>query len=186
VTRMAYFPAALLFAVLLAACGRGPGDVSPDGLPSVPDRMFTIFLVRHAEKETDANGENRDPPLNACGKSRAKALATRLRFADLERIYSTSYLRTLDTARPVAASHRLGIEAYDPASLEAFSARLLEQGQNALVVGHSNTTAVLAGLLAGESGDEFDEDEYDRLYLVTVAGAQRQLILLDQAFVCPL
>jgi broad specificity phosphatase PhoE len=153
-------------------------------LPAIPDRIFTIFLVRHAEKVTDAKGEDRDPPLNACGKSRAMALATQLRYVDLERVYSTSYLRTLDTAKPVAANHRLGIEAYDPASLGAFSTQLLEQGQNALVVGHSNTTAVLAGLLAGESGDEFDEDEYDRLYMVTVSGAQRQLNLLDQAFVC--
>jgi len=184
VIRIPFLLTALLSALLLTSCGRGPD--SAGDLPANPDRMFTIFLVRHAEKVTDPGGEIENPPLSDCGTARAKALATQLRHVDLERIYSTSYRRTLDTARPVAAKRGLGIEAYDPASLKAFSMKLLDRGQNALVVGHSNTTAVLAGLLAGEAGEDFDESEYDRLYLVTVAGGQRQLILLDQAFVCGL
>ncbi len=145
--------------------------------------MFTIYLARHAEKATHA-GNPTDPPLSACGQSRAERLAISLKDAKLDRVYSTPYLRTRDTALPAAVAHGLEVEAYDPANLAAFSDALLENRQNALVIGHSDTTAVLAGLISGEAGEEFDEDEYDRLYLVTVSGDQSQVILLDQAFRC--
>lgn len=145
--------------------------------------MFTIFLVRHAEKAV-VTDHAEDPALSLCGESRAAALTTQLQSVDLERVYSTAYARTLSTARPVAESHRLKIETYDPNALEEFSAQLLARQQNALVVGHSNTTAVLAGLLSGDVGEAFDEDEYDRLYLVTTSGEQVQVNLLDQAFHC--
>lgn len=147
------------------------------------DDIFTIFLARHAEKDTLVDQPD-DPPLSDCGESRAVFLAKLLADVELEHVYSTPYERTRRTANPVADSHQLDIELYDPHRLEEFSDRLLEQGGNVLVVGHSNTTAVLAGLLAGQAGEEFDEDEYDRLYLVTVSGGQRQLILLQQAFRC--
>jgi broad specificity phosphatase PhoE len=145
--------------------------------------MFTIYLARHAEKATEAR-EPSDPPLSACGRRRAEMLAIMLKNVELERVYSTPYVRTRDTALPAASDRGLEVEEYDPASLASFSDLLLENRQNALVIGHSDTTAVLAGLISGEAGEEFDEDEYDRLYLVTVSGDQNQLILLDQAFHC--
>ena len=149
----------------------------------VNDEMFTIYLARHAEKSVAAVNPD-DPPLSACGQRRAERLALMLRNVNLDRIYSTPYLRTRETALPAAAGHGLEVEAYDPAGLEAFAAALLNHKQNALVIGHSNTTAVLAGMIAGMAGEEFDEDEYDRLYLVTVSGDRNQVILLDQAFHC--
>jgi broad specificity phosphatase PhoE len=147
------------------------------------DEMFTIYLARHAEKASVAEDPT-DPPLSACGERRAKSLAITLKDVKLERVYSTPYARTRDTGLPAAAGHGLEVEDYDPANLEAFADALLENKQNALVVGHSNTTAVLAGLISGEAGEEFDEDEYDRLYLVTVCGDQKQVILLHQTFRC--
>jgi len=148
-----------------------------------PDGMFTVYLARHAEKLTESENPE-DPSLSACGESRAASLATLLRAVNLDRVYSTPYARTRETAGPVAASHQLEIETYDPRQLEVFSSQLLGQKQNALVIGHSNTTAVLAGLLSGEAGQPFGEDEFDRLYLVTVSGTQSQVNILDQAFMC--
>ncbi len=145
--------------------------------------MFTVYLVRHAEKAAGAENPS-DPPLSACGESRSAALAAMLKSVRLERVYSSPYDRSLGTARPVAESHGIEVDAYDPAKLEAFADQLLKRKQDALVVGHSNTTAVLAGLLSGEAGEEFDEDEYGRLYLVTLAGDQSQVILLEQTFRC--
>jgi broad specificity phosphatase PhoE len=149
----------------------------------VDSGMFTVYLARHAEKNSVAEIPG-DPKLSACGERRAEALAITLKDVELERVYSTPFQRTRDTALPVAEAHGLNIETYDPADLDRFSGVLLANKQNALVIGHSDTTAVLAGLLSGEAGEEFDEDEYDRLYLVTVAGDQNQLTLLDQAFHC--
>lgn len=148
-----------------------------------PGEMYTIYLVRHAEKGAPAENPE-DPPLSRCGEQRAGNLATMLQSVDLGHVYSTPYERTRNTARPVAESHGLELEIYDPLKLEEFTGQLLEQGQSALVVGHSNTTAILAGLLSGEDGEEFDEEEYDRLYLVTFFRNQRQVILLNQAFRC--
>jgi phosphohistidine phosphatase SixA len=172
----AQFLAALLSIFLL------PGAL-PDAFCAEPGNMFTIFLVRHAEKSTEADQPD-DPALSTCGQLRAGALADQLQFVNLDHVYSTPYERTRKTADPVAAGHQLPIEIYDPQRLEEFTSQLLERGENTLVVGHSNTTAVLAGMLAGEAGEEFSEDEYDRLYLVTVSGGQRQVHLLSQAFHC--
>lgn len=145
--------------------------------------LFTIYLARHAEKAPVAENSG-DPPLSICGQQRAESLAATFGDVPLERIYSTSYLRTENTALPVAKAHHLEIETYDPNKLEGFANRLLEKKQNALVIGHSNTTGVLAGLLSGGTGQEFAEEEYDRLYLVTISGEERQAVLLRQAFIC--
>jgi broad specificity phosphatase PhoE len=145
--------------------------------------MFTIFLARHAEKESAAENPL-DPPLAACGQRRAEFLAIMLEEVNLEYVYSTPFLRTRNTALPVASSRGLEIEGYDPENLEGFASLLLDRKQNALVIGHSDTTAILAGLISGGAGEAFSEDEYDRLYLVTISGDQRQLILLDQSFHC--
>jgi broad specificity phosphatase PhoE len=147
------------------------------------DQAFTIYLVRHAEKDViPADPEN--PGLSECGESRAASLARILVDAKLEKIYSTDYERTLATARPSAEALSLETEIYDPGDLEAVSRSLLSSRQNALVVGHSNTTGVLAGLLAGETLEPFDEHIYDRLYQVTLFGSDVRITLLHQGFIC--
>jgi broad specificity phosphatase PhoE len=149
------------------------------------DTIFSIYLVRHAEKDSEAKDPG-DPPLSACGELRAESLVKVMRDIKLKKIYSTSYQRTLGTARPSAEFRRLEIEVYDPHKLEEFSRELLNAKQDALVVGHSNTTGELAGLLAGERGEAFDEEIYDRLYQVIVSGDQGQANLLHQTFHCEL
>ena len=145
--------------------------------------IFSIYLVRHAEKE--ANPENPDNPgLSECGASRAVSLAKILADAGLEKIYSTDYARTLATARPTAEALSLEAEVYDPENLEAISALLLNRRQNALVVGHSNTTGVLAGMLTSEEQEEMAENVYDRLYQAVISGKKTRLNLLHQAFRC--
>ena len=39
------------------------------------DEIFTIYLVRHAEKELSADNP-KDPPLTKCGEQRAESLST--------------------------------------------------------------------------------------------------------------
>lgn len=147
------------------------------------EMIFSIYLVRHAEKDvTPADPEN--PGLSECGESRADGLAGILADAKLEKIYSSDYERTMATARPSAEALSLETEIYDPGELEVISRMLLNRRQNALVVGHSNTTGVLAGLLAGETMEPFDEHIYDRLYQVTIFGNDARIILLHQGFSC--
>jgi broad specificity phosphatase PhoE len=124
-----------------------------------------VFLVRHAEK-MDASG---DPDLSGAGRQRASELAQVLRDAEIDRIHSTDYIRTRDTAAPLAAMLGLKPEFYDPTHLAEFAQTLTQQGQRHLVVGHSNTTPELVRLLGGEPGSPIQESsEYDRLYIVTM------------------
>lgn len=127
-------------ALLVLALPAYQGDVHA----SESRGIFTIYLVRHAEKVSDsANPDN--PGLSSCGELRSQALAVMLSEIDLNEIYSTGYQRTLNTAAPIAASKQLKVEAYDPTKLEEFARLLRSRKQDVLVVGHSNTTGVLAG-----------------------------------------
>ncbi len=122
-----------------------------------------IYLVRHAEKESDGTS---DPALTAEGGQRAALLARMLGGAGLTAIHSTPYRRTLETAEAVGSAVGLPVQEYDPRDLKAFAASLLEQEGVHLVVGHSNTTPGLVRLLGGEPGSPIPEEEYDRIYLL--------------------
>jgi broad specificity phosphatase PhoE len=140
------------------------------------EEIFTIYLVRHSEKNLASDSPS-DPPLTLCGEQRSESLSSFLSAVALDAIYSTNYNRTESTALPTATSKGLEIKEYD-------STLLLENKQDALVVGHSNTTGVLAGLLVGEELGEFDLDIYNRVYQVVVYGDSGRLHLLHTAFDC--
>ena len=88
----------------------------------------------------------------------------------IDTIYSSDYIRTRDTARPLAEALGLELELYNPGDLEALATKLRAAEGRILVVGHSNTTPRLVGLIGGEPGTDIADDEYDRLYIV-VAGS---------------
>lgn len=119
-----------------------------------------IYLTRHAEKLDTGS----DPSLSEAGKLRAANLASTLKHANINAIYSTSYNRTLETAAPLSELISVGVQAYDPFDLSGFAAGLKTLVGNTMVVGHSNTTPELVTLLGGEAGSDIDESEYDRLY----------------------
>ena len=146
-------------------------------LTTLPVLAADIYLVRHAEKVKD---DSKDPALTDIGEQRAENLAVVLKGAGVERIYSSDYIRTRNTATPLAKVLDLDIELYDPKTLEPFAAQLLELESNALVVGHSNTTPELAELMGGDGGTPIVEEwEYDRLYLLqTESGQVIRTILL--------
>lgn len=147
------------------------------------DEIFTIYLIRHSEKDLSSNNYS-DPPLTACGAERSKEFSNFLSNVALDAIYSTNYTRTKNTAQPTAQSKGLEIQEYDPSDLEAFSKLLLNNKQDVLVVGHSNTTGVLAGLLVGEEIGVFDLDSYNRVYQVVICNDKGRLHLLHTAFHC--
>ena len=123
-----------------------------------------IFLVRHAEK----TAEKTDPGLTEAGKARAVALADRLEGEGITHIHSSDYIRTRDTAAPLAARLGLDVEIYDAGDLPAMAEKLKAMPGRHLVVGHSNTTPQLTELLGGDGGTPIVEaTEYDRLYIVT-------------------
>ena len=144
---------------------------------------FTIYLIRHSEK--DILSENQlDPPLTTCGIERSEHLSLFFEDINIKNVYSTNYLRTIKTAMPIALSKKVGIQYYDSNNLKLFSEQLLNSKQNSIVVGHSNTTPILAGLLTGKDMNPFDENIYNRVYKVIINQNNTKLFVFETSFNC--
>ena len=143
------------------------------------NELFTIYLVRHAEKDSGSN-----PLLTQCGEERAQHLNTFLDEVQLSAVYSTDYKRTMSTALPTSQAKGLDIQQYSAADLDDFAKLLQEQKQDVLVVGHSNTTGALAGLLIGEDVGDIDLDTYNRIYQVVMHKNEGRLHLFHTSFSC--
>ncbi|MEN8204335.1 MAG: histidine phosphatase family protein [Bacteroidota bacterium] len=152
----------LLLLVLSSACSpEAEKNLSGNNVDSL-----VVFLVRHGEKVD----QSRDPELSPAGYVRAATLAQTLHSAEIEYVHSTDFIRTRKTAEPLAAINALKIDIYDPSDLRALAEEIRKKGGRHLVVGHSNTTPRMVELLGGEPGLDIDEnDEYDRLYMLTVS-----------------
>ncbi|WP_438862728.1 SixA phosphatase family protein [Neptunicella sp.] len=124
---------------------------------------FTLYFTRHAEKLESATS---DPALSPKGLKRAKNLAKFLQDKNIKAVYSTDYKRTEQTAKPTAEQFELPIIVYKANELPTVAAMLNEQQQNALIVGHSNTTPMLVHLSGGEA-QSIDESRYGDVYAVT-------------------
>lgn len=148
--------------------------------PCLASDNFTLYLVRHAEKQADS----KDPHLTQCGEERAKQLATLLSTANIKSVYSTNYQRTMSTAAPLSNKQEIAIKNYNPRQLEQFALHLKQQKENTLIVGHSNTTPQLTQLLSEQEVDNLTEKEYQMLYQVQFIEGKSQLTLFKQPLSC--
>lgn len=141
------------------------GKAQNTDITIIPEQnQLVVFLVRHAEKVDSS----RDPELSEFGKERAQILAQTLISSELEYVHSTNYIRTKNTAAPVAIQFGLDINMYDPRNLPELVEKLKKIGGKHLVVGHSNTTPQMVELLGGDPGIPIEEkSEYDRLYILS-------------------
>jgi phosphohistidine phosphatase SixA len=147
------------------------GAAAEAGGAQQPEEASTVYLVRHAERAADHPS---DPTLTPAGSARAALLDRMLQDVRLVSVLSTDYRRTQLTARPVADSHGLPVETYEPRGpgLESLLERLRSTPGHHLVVGHSNTTPAVVEALGGDPVSAIEEDEYDRLYVVVLVGSE--------------
>jgi len=144
---------------------------------------FTIYLIRHSEKDILSENQS-DPPLTTCGIERSEYLSSFFEDINIKNVYSTNYLRTIKTGMPTALSKKVSIQYYDSNNLKLFSEQLLNSKQNSVVVGHSNTTPILAGLLIGKDIHPFDENIYNRVYKVIISQKNKKLFVFETSFDC--
>ncbi|GAB3321868.1 phosphoglycerate mutase family protein [Larkinella ripae] len=126
----------------------------------------TVFIVRHAEKVSEADTSS----LTALGFERAQDLAERLEDERISLILTTPYRRTQQTARPLAQHLNLPIESYPAKPVSAVVERVRQvKGRNVLVVGHSNTILDIAkGLGTTPGKKEIAAGDHDNLLIVTL------------------
>lgn len=126
-----------------------------------------IYIVRHAERLDDSA----DTPLSEAGHKRAKALSDSLYNKGIAYIFITKYQRNRQTAQPLTERLGRSFEIYEPKPMGVILERLGQiKGQNAVVVGHSDTILEIAqGLGTKPSISKIVHEDYDNLFVVTVS-----------------
>ncbi len=145
-----------------AISGRAAHAAAPD------DSTLTVFLVRHAEKDTTKPGN--DPPLTTAGIERANLLARMLGHAEISTVFVTEWQRTRATAEPIARTLKDSLHVLRGRDVTAHAGRIRNEthGGTALVVGHSNTLPALITALTGKPVPPIRDEEHDRLYVVVL------------------
>lgn len=128
--------------------------------------VTTFILVRHAEKAVDGT---KDPELSDEGKKRALSLVSLLSKQKIDALYSTKFKRTENTILPLAKSTGLSIQHYDGSKMDEVDNILAKHnGQTIVMVGHSNTTPIIANYLTSSQLKIFDDGEYGNVLIVSV------------------
>ena len=132
----------------------------------------TIIFFRHAEQTSH---DEANPPLSEAGQRRVAELTRQLVDADvvagIDAIYSTPYIRSLETARPLADQLDLPINSYAADDTEEILDTILKnhKGKIILVIGHSNTIPVLiANLGASKKVPAIAQYEFDNIYIISI------------------
>lgn len=165
----------LFFAVASMSCQEKKTDkteiqTSAKTLEIPSSTVTTIYLFRHAEKDTSDN-KNDNPPLTQEGENRAKAWADYFSKDIINAIYTTHYDRTQHTIYYLAKDKDISAEIYYPGELynDAFLNKI--KGQNIVIVGHSNTIPQMVNKMIGEEKySDIDDEDYNNLYKVTFKG----------------
>lgn len=145
-----------------------------------PFKVTTVFLVRHAEKQSNAP----EAELSEAGHARAKRLAAMLAKAGVKAIYTSQVDRTKQTAAPLAQALALtpnviNVETVQvggqmgstvsPTTLKNYADKIMQNaGQTALIVGHSNSVPALIAKLGVAPPVTIGDTEFDNLFVVTI------------------
>ena len=139
-----------LVLLLLSGCSAlAETPIPPTVIPQPEIKSVTALVVRHAEKSAFPPG---DPLLSATGQARSKALVDVAGEVDVTAIYSSPYIRNLQTASPLATHLGLPVTEVDADNVEALVEKVLSDhtGEVVLIVGHSNTVPAIIEEFGGD------------------------------------
>jgi glycosyltransferase involved in cell wall biosynthesis len=103
-------------------------------------------------------------------------------FKDIpfDKIYSTDYKRTQQTALPTAKSKGLEVLSYGTENLFNEEFKTKTEKQTVLIVGHSNTTPAFVNTITGtQEHSQIDDSDNGKLFIVTIADSKSSVIIED-------
>lgn len=127
----------------------------------------TLYVVRHAEKDTGNN-----PALSVAGKKRAGDLYRELKDKKIDLILTSQYRRTAMTADSLRVYNNIETIQYmadgSGASVSQAIAANAGKAKNILIIGHSNTVPLLVKNSGVENyvAADLPDHEYDNLFIV--------------------
>ena len=68
----------------------------------MPSQLTTVYLLRHAESRPSATVKEPDWPLSELGKKHARDIVPTLAKLDIDHVYTSPFLRAVETAKPFA------------------------------------------------------------------------------------
>lgn len=127
--------------------------------------ITTYYFIRHAEKVD--NSQN--PDLSEKGLKRAELWNKIFSEISFDKIYSTDYKRTIQTASPTVTAKKIQIKLYNPKTLNIESFKKETLGKKVLIVGHSNTTPKFVNQMINQKiYADIEDGTFGNLYMVTV------------------
>ena len=131
---------------------------------SVAEAQQAIFLVRHAEQSVETD----DPELTEAGKQRAKRLASLLKDAAINVIYTTERKRAIQTAEPAEKLLNIARKQLALRDLDGLVAQLRNQHTHdrVLVVSHHLALPRLIKALGHSAEVTIQLNEYDNLFVL--------------------
>ena len=141
----------------------------------------TYYLIRHAEKAR-IDPDNKDPELNEAGKQRAIVWQEYFTDLEIDKVYSTNYKRTMQTALPVSNSKGLEISLYSPSNIDYEGFLDSTIGDNVLIVGHSNTIPTFVNEIINDNVyPDIEDSNNSSLYIVSKCGDEinHEVIKID-------
>ncbi len=164
----------VLIIIILASCqGESTQKETssfPFKIPSDSAQVTTYYFIRHAEKDR-SDKTNADPFLTEKGIKRANHWAQYFKPLKINKILTSNYTRTIQTAIPTASINQLNIDDYKIVKDSLFTQKFWSNtyGKVNLVVGHSNTTPAFVNEIIGEQKYKQLEDSINyKLFKVSI------------------
>lgn len=131
-------------------------------------KTTTYYFIRHAEKDR-SDPSNKNPNLTIEGHKRAKKWSNVFKHITFDKIYSTNYNRTIQTAQPTANKQNIPIQFYKPNELYSKEFINNTKEKTVLVVGHSNTTPKFVNTILDQNKyADINDSINGNLYIVNV------------------
>lgn len=138
-----------------------------------------VILVRHAELAGAAMAPPKSLPLSPEGLARAQRLAALLKDAGVAAIYVTDFVRTQDTAAPLAQALGQAPVVLPKGDPQELLQRLRGQHatQTVLLVGHTDTLPGLLRALGHPEDITIEPQDYGSIFVVAPREAGRPAVL---------